>query len=97
MDEEHLYFVCYDIRNQRRWRQVFRKMCGYGEWVQLSVFQCRLSRVRLAELIASLDEMILHGSDHVIILDVGRAENVKPRIISLGRAVQPLTREPVIV
>lgn len=97
MHEEHLYVVCYDIRDPRRWRQVFRKMCGYGEWLQLSVFQCRLTKMRLAELVASLDALIHHGSDHVLILDLGRADTVSPKLISLGQAVRPLPRGPVIV
>ena len=50
--DEHLYVVTYDIRDPRRWRRIFRIMKGYGEWVQLSVFQCRLNRQRHAELIA---------------------------------------------
>jgi hypothetical protein len=44
--EENLYVVAYDIAAPRRWRKVFRIMEGYGEWLQLSVFQCRLSRRR---------------------------------------------------
>lgn len=42
--DEHLYIVTYDIRDPKRWRRVFKIMNGYGEWVQLSVFQCRMSR-----------------------------------------------------
>ena len=41
---ENLYIVAYDIADPRRWRRVFRLMNGYGEWLQLSVFQCRLNR-----------------------------------------------------
>src|SRR5207245_5663551 len=41
---ENLYIVAYDISDPRRWRRVFRLMNGYGEWLQLSVFQCRLSQ-----------------------------------------------------
>ena len=39
--DENLYIVAYDISDPRRWRRVFRLMNGYGEWLQLSVFQCR--------------------------------------------------------
>jgi CRISPR-associated protein Cas2 len=39
---ERLYIVTYDIADPKRWRQVFRAMEGYGRWLQLSVFQCRL-------------------------------------------------------
>ena len=46
-------------------------MNGYGEWVQLSVFQCRLSRRRRVELKLALGEIIDHAEDHVVILDLG--------------------------
>jgi CRISPR-associated protein Cas2 len=95
--EEHLYIVAYDISDTKRWRRIFRLMHGYGEWVQLSVFQCRLSRRRHAELIATLDEIIHHDDDHVVLMDVGPAETVTPRVVSLGKDFQPIEREPIIV
>lgn len=95
--EEHLYIVAYDISDPKRWRRVFRLMHGYGEWLQLSVFQCRLSRRRHAEMIQLLDGIIHHKEDHVITMEVGPAESVKPRIVSLGKTFEPIAREPVIV
>lgn len=95
--EEHLYIVTYDVSDPKRWRAVFKLMHGYGEWLQLSVFQCRLSRRRQAELIATLDEIILDDHDHVVMVDVGPAEKVEPRVISLGKTFRPIEREPVIV
>lgn len=95
---EHIYIVAYDISDQKRWRRIFRLMKGYGEWLQLSVFQCRLSQRRHAELIATLDGIIHHERDHVVIMDVGVADRIKPRITSLGKAdYEPVTREPTIV
>ena len=95
--EEHLYIVTYDISDQKRWRRVFKLMNGYGEWLKLSVFQCRLSRRRHAELVATLDELILDTHDHVLMLDLGLADKVDPRVISLGKVFDPVQREPVIV
>ena len=96
--DDHLYIVTYDIADAKRWRAVFRLMNGYGEWVQLSVFQCRLSRQRHAELLATLDEIVHQKDDHVVIIDVGLVESVKPRVVSLGkRAFKPVEREPLIV
>lgn len=95
--EEHLYIVTYDISDTKRWRRVFKLMNGYGEWLQLSVFQCRLSRRRHAELIATLDEIILDDHDHVLMVDVGLADKVDPRVISLGKSFEAVAREPVIV
>lgn len=95
--DEHLYIITYDITNQKRWRAVFKLMQGYGEWLQLSVFQCRLSRRRHADLLATLDEIIHHDEDHVLMLDLGVADNVLPRVVSLGKIFQPVEREPIIV
>lgn len=95
--EEHLYIVAYDIHDPKRWRRVFRLMNGYGEWLQLSIFQCRLTAQRHAELIALLDGIIHNAEDHVAILDLGPAERVVPRVVSLGKSFTPVGREPVIV
>ena|SRR5690606_4460669 len=96
--DDHLYIVTYDISDAKRWRAVYDVMNGYGEWLQLSVFQCRLTRRRHAELVSLLDQLIHHSEDHVLIVDIGVAENVIPRIISLGKAsFEAVEREPVIV
>ncbi len=95
--DEHLYVITYDITDQKRWRRVFKLMNGYGEWLQLSVFQCRLSRRRHAELVALLDGAILHGQDHVLMVDVGLAEKVDPHVISLGKTFTAVQREAIIV
>jgi len=97
MELEHLYIVAYDISCPKRWRRIFKVMNGYGEWLQLSIFQCRLSRARHAELVALLDEIIHHKQDHVVVIDVGTAERAEPRVTSLGKAFKPVERGPVIV
>jgi len=94
---ENLYLITYDVCDDKRLRRVHKLLKGYGEWVQLSVFQCRLSRRRHAELMSLLDGMIVHKHDHVLILDIGPAEQVKPRVVSLGKTFEAVAREPVIV
>jgi CRISPR-associated protein Cas2 len=96
--DEHLYLVTYDIRDPRRWRRTFRIMKGYGEWLQLSVFQCRLGRRRHAELIQLLDGVIKHGEDALLVIDLGPADKVKPRVVSLGgQGFEAVKRAPIIV
>ena len=95
--DELLFIVAYDIAAPRRWRKVFRIMEGYGEWVQLSVFQCRLTRRRQIELRLALDEVINHVEDHVIMVEVGPAAALRPRIESLGKPFSVVERGPVIV
>jgi CRISPR-associated protein Cas2 len=96
--DQRLYIVAYDISDQRRWRRIFRLMKGYGEWVQLSVFQCRLTPRQHAELIALLDGVINHDEDHIVLLDLGVADNVIPRVVSLGKSeFVAIEHEAVIV
>ena len=95
--DDHLFIIAYDIADQKRWRAIFRLLHGYGDWLQLSVFQCRLSRLRHAELIATLDEIIHHTEDHVILMDLGTADTVKPKVVSLGKEFQPVEKEPIVV
>ena len=74
VSEERMYIVAYDIANDRRWRRVFKTMHGFGEWLQLSIFQCRLSRRRRAELESRLRELVKTGDEHVLLIDVGPAD-----------------------
>ncbi len=98
MTDEHLYIVTYDIADDKRWRSIFKLMHGYGEWLQLSVFQCRLTRSRHIQLTQRLGELISLSEDHVMIIDVGVAENVEPKIHSLGkRSFSRIERAPLIV
>ena len=56
-----------------------------------------MNRKRHAELTATLDELIHHKEDHILLMDLGPADNVEPRVTSLGKDFQPLEHEPVIV
>lgn len=94
---EHLYIISYDVRDRKRWRRVYKTMKGYGEWLQLSVFQCRLDKVRLLRLEEAVNEIINHKEDHILVLDLGPAEEVRPKILSIGLPFAPAVHEPVIV
>ncbi len=97
MVEERLYIVTYDISDDRRWRRVFKMMKGYGQWLQLSVFQCRLTAKRRTEMARRLDELIRADVDHVLILDLGPADKVEPRVESLGKSFQSVKRSAVVI
>ena len=97
MVEERLYIVTYDISDDRRWRRVFKLMHGYGRWLQLSVFQCRLSAQRRVELARRLEAAIHAREDHVLILDLGPADRVDPRVESLGKSFEPVMRAAVVI
>jgi CRISPR-associated protein Cas2 len=97
MVEERLYIVTYDIADDGRWRRVFKLLKGYGHWLQLSVFQCRLTGRRRAELARRLEEIIHARDDHVLILDLGLADKVDPRVESLGKTSFESVKRAAIV
>ncbi len=97
MDEERLFIVAYDIADQRRWRRVFKAMHGFGDWLQLSVFQCRLSRRRRAELETRLRELVKNGEDHVLLIDVGPADKTELAMESIGKTFKKMERRAVVI
>ena len=97
MNDERTYIVTYDITDSRRWRRVFKTMNGFGEWLQLSVFQCRLSPRRRAELETRLRELIKVGKDHVLVIDIGPAEKTHIAVTSLGKTYDAIERQAIVI
>ncbi len=97
MSLERTYIVAYDISNSRRWRRVFKTMNGFGEWIQLSVFQCRLSPRRRAELETQLREAIKVGEDHVLVIDVGPAHKSEVAVVSIGKTLSAIERQAIVI
>ncbi len=96
-NDEHAYVVAYDIGDQKRWRQVFKLMNGYGRWLQLSLFHCRLDGGRRAAMAMALERLLDPAADHVVILDLGPAEDAALAVESLGKSFIPIERRAVVV
>ncbi len=94
---EHAYVVAYDIGDPKRWRQVFKLMNGYGRWLQLSLFHCRLDGGRRATLAMELERLLEPSADHVVILDLGPAEDAALAVESLGKPFVAIERRAVVV
>lgn len=97
MARERLFIVSYDISDSKRWRRVFRLLKGFGHWLQLSVFQCRLTARRRSEMTAGLESLIDFSTDHILIMDLGPADKVEFKVESLGKKYEAPTRQPIIV
>lgn len=95
--QERIYIVAYDIGDDRRWRRIFKLMKGYGRWLQLSVFQCRLTARRRADLGAAIDRLVKLEEDHVVVIDVGPAERVDLHVESFGKTFESVQRRAIIV
>ncbi len=84
------YLVAYDISNDKRLRQVFKIMRGFGDHLQYSVFECQLTPMDLTRLRIELAGVIHHDQHQVIFVNLGPAEGRGDRVITaLGR---PYTR-----
>ena len=91
------YLVTYDIRDPKRLRRVFKTMKGYGEHWQLSVFFCTLRRIDHARLQADLADIIHHGEDQILIIDMGPGDHeARESITVLGPAL-PAAEEGYVV
>jgi CRISPR-associated protein Cas2 len=97
VSEERVIIVTYDISDTRRWRRIFKVMNGYGEWLQLSVFQCRLTPRRRAELETELRGLVKPGEDHVLLIDVGPADRTRPAVASIGKGFSVIERRAIVI
>lgn len=81
-----VYVVTYDIADPKRLRKVYQLMLGYGDHLQLSVFECELNPRELVELRHALGELIHHGQDQILFANLGVVEGRgSESITALGR------------
>lgn len=67
MAAKHWHLISYDVRDAKRLRKVARKLEGYGNRVQYSVFRCRLDRETLEKLHWELNEILTDEDDLLVI------------------------------
>lgn len=66
-------------------------MKEYGAWMQLSVFQCRLTDMKRAELMTKVSDIINNREDSLMVLDLGPSDQVEIKVKAIGK----LTFEPI--
>jgi len=92
------YLVCYDVCDPKRLAKTFKKMRGFGDPLQLSVFQCDLSRQELVLVKSALLDVVNVREDKVIIVDTGPVSGRAKRCFEfLGRRETPQERKAVVV
>lgn len=92
--------VTYDIadtegKGASRLRRVARVCEKYGQRVQMSVFECRLSPVRLTRMIGEVQDAIDNRQDSVIVYRF--AASIEEARSRFGKAPERETGEPWIV
>lgn len=92
------YLVCYDISDDKRLARVARTMRGFGDRIQLSIFECQFTAADLVRCRHALGQIVHHKEDQVLFVNLGPAEGRGDRVIvSLGRAYSTLDAPAIIV
>ena len=69
MSVRHWHLIAYDIRDSKRLRKVAKKLEGYGERIQFSIFRCRLDKLSLEKLRWELSE-IMGPEDALLVMPI---------------------------
>ena len=94
----HRFLVCDDVADPKRLARTYRKMNGFGEPAQYSVFICDLSPKERALLETALTEILNLKEDRVLIVDMGPSEGRgRESFTTLGNARELPRRAAVIV
>lgn len=97
MSGRNVYLVAYDICDPKRLRMVHRKMQGFGDALQYSIFQCDLSAAERQLMVNALVDIIHHGEDRILIVNLGRRSGrVDTGIQILGKQQLPSDEGPFI-
>jgi CRISPR-associated protein Cas2 len=92
------YLVCYDISNDLRLRRVHKTMCGFGDRLQYSVFECKFSPADLARCKHALGKVIHAREDQVLFVDLGPTAGRGDRVITaIGRAYSAVDSPCIVV
>jgi CRISPR-associated protein Cas2 len=90
------YLVAYDIRDDRRLRNIATCMEGYGERIQYSVFVCDLSDQEAILLRGDVEVRMKLSEDSVMIIDLGHAGDLS-RFLFIGHHERLPASSAVIV
>lgn len=92
------YLVCYDICDPKRLRKTYKKMRGYGEALQYSVFLCELSLKERTIMMAELDDIINHDEDCIMTIDLGGIDrDMDAKVSFLGVSKEMPGRQTLII
>lgn len=90
-----LWIIAYDSPSDRRRRRFAKLLEGYGQRLQWSVFECRLQRDELNQLLSRLGRSINPTEDRIRLWPV--PESSARRVIQLGLAAPPPPEPDVVV
>lgn len=91
------YLVCYDIADPVRLRRVHKKMKGFGDALQYSVFCCELTTREKVEMESELSDIINHKEDRVLVVDLGSTEIDQKAVFQFMGNLGTVIREATLI
>lgn len=67
----NVFLLCYDVADEKRLRKTYKKLCGFGDPLQFSVFRCELSPTEKHLLKEALWDILNWAEDRVMLVDLG--------------------------
>ena len=92
------YFVAYDVSDPQRLMRMYKKMLGYGDRMQYSVFACNLNESELIMMRGELEGILNLKEDRVIIINTGSANVPSSRnVITMGTQIRPDVESTIVI
>ena len=91
------FLVCYDVSDPKRLARTFRKMNGFGEPAQYSVFICDLSPKERVLLEEALTAILNLKEDRVLIVDMVPSEGRGSRSYTIMGNARGFSRRAAVI
>lgn len=91
------YFVSYDVSDQQRLALTYKKMQGYGEHIQYSVFACDLNNSEIIMMKEDLGNILNLTEDRVLIINTGSTEKSSERVSTMGMSLETQKDATIVI
>ena len=91
------FLVCYDVSDPKRLARTYKKMNGFGETVQYSVFICDLSPKERVLLEVALTEVLNLKEDRALIVDIWPSDGRGSESVTILGNGRAMSRRSVVV
>jgi CRISPR-associated protein Cas2 len=93
-----LFIVAYDVSDPKRLYRVHKRLLGFGEPQQYSIFLCLLSPKELILMMDAVEEVIKKSEDRIMVVNLGpEGKSTENRITCIGMKKELPSRSAIIV
>ena len=79
-ENKNWHLVCYDVREDGRWRKLYKMLHGYGQRIQFSIFRCKLTERQVQKLYWEAMKILEKEDDFLVIPVCNRCASRIPTI-----------------